>query len=100
MGGLPLHKCKEKLSIERDKIILKGENTDSNISASFQFSLKEVENTFLGWDETLLRWKDNRVLIHPLNIIFKVENETRKLVCKETRCRDLREENECILEIL
>ena len=102
VGGLPLHKYKGQLSIERDKIMLKGENTDSSEPASFLFSLKEVENIFLGWDETLRRWKDTRASIHPLRITFKGEKETRKLYLyvKKTESGIYGEENKNILHIL
>ena len=102
VGGLPLHKYKGQLSIEKDKIILKGENADSKEPANFLFSLDEVENIFLGWDDTLRRWKDTRALIHPLRIIFKGENETRKLYlyAKKPEAGIYGEENEKILKIL
>ena len=79
VGGQPLHKYKGQLSIEREKIMLKGENTDSNEPASFLFSFKEIKDIFLGWDKTLRRWKDKRALIHPLRITFQGEKETKKL---------------------
>lgn len=82
--------------------MLKGENADSKEPASFIFSLKKVENIFLGWDETLRRLKDTRALIHPLRIIFKGENETRKLYLyvKKTEAGIYGEENEGGLQIL
>lgn len=102
LGGLPLHKYKGQLSIERDKIMLKGENTDSNESVSFLFSLKEVDGFYLGWDKTLRRWKDTRALIHPLRVTFKGGNESKKLYLyvKKTETGIYGEENKRILEIL
>ena len=44
LGGMPLHKYKGQLTIERNKILLKGENTDSKEPVSFVFSLEEIEN--------------------------------------------------------
>jgi antitoxin component of MazEF toxin-antitoxin module len=102
VGGLPLHKYKGQLSIERDKIMLEGENTDSKEPASFLFSLKEAENFYLGWDETLRRWKDTRALIHPLRIIFKNKNGSKKLYiyAKTPEAGIYGEENKYILQIL
>ena len=102
VGGLPLHKYKGHLSIERDKIMLKGENTDSKEPASFLFCLEEVENIYLGWDETLRRWKDTRALIHPLRITFQGQTESKKLYlyAKKTEAGIYGEENEHILQIL
>ncbi len=102
VGGLPLHKYKGQLSIERDEIMLKGENTDSNEPASFLFSLKEVENIYLGWDETLRRWKDTRALIHPLRITFQKQTESKRLYlyAKKPEAGIYGEENEKILKIL
>ena len=79
VGGLPLHKYKGKLTIEKEKILLKGENTDSKEPVSFLFSRDEIENIYLGWDETLRRWKDTRAIIHPLRVIFKNKTESKKL---------------------
>jgi antitoxin component of MazEF toxin-antitoxin module len=102
VGGLPLHKYKGQLSIERDRIMLNGENIDSNEPASFLFSLKEVESICLGWDKTLRRWKDTRALIHPLRIIFKSGPESKKLYLyvKKTEAEIYGEENKRILTIL
>jgi antitoxin component of MazEF toxin-antitoxin module len=102
VGGLPLHKYKGQLRIESDKIILKGENSDSNEPASFLFSTKEIKDIYLGWDETLRRWKDTRALIHPLRIIFQGETETKRLYlyAKKTDAGIYGEENERLLQIL
>jgi antitoxin component of MazEF toxin-antitoxin module len=102
VGGMPLHKYKGQLSIERDKIMLKGENTDSNEPASFLFCLEEVEDIYLGWDETLRRWKDTRALIRPLRIIFQDETELKKLYlyAKKPEAEIYGGENESILQIL
>jgi|GEM_PF-2118949 len=101
-GGMPLHKYKGQLTIERDKIMLKGENTDSNEPTSFLFCLEEVEDIYLGWDETLRRWKDTRALIRPLRIIFKDEKELKKLYlyAKKPEAEIYGGENESILQIL
>ena len=79
VGGLPLHKYKGKLTIEKEKIVLKGENTDTKEPVSFPFSRDEIENIYSGWDETLRRWKDTRAIIRPLRIIFKNKTESKKL---------------------
>ena len=102
LGGLPLHKYKGLLTIERDKIMLKGEDTNSNIPASFLFSLSEIKDICLGWDETLRRWRDTRALIQPLRITFHKETESKKLYlyAKQSEAGIYGEENEKILNIL
>jgi putative addiction module antidote len=102
IGGAPLHKYKGELVIERDKFILKGENTDSKLPASFLFSVKEIEDIRLGWDETLRRWRDTRALIKPLRIIFQHGTEQNKLYlyAKKPEAGIYGEENEKILQIL
>lgn len=102
VGGLPLHKYEGQLSIERDKILLKGEDTDSNVPASFLFSLAEIDDVSLGWDKTLRRWRDTRALIRPLRITFQKETESKKLYvyAKKPEAGIYGEENEKILKIL
>ncbi len=82
--------------------MLKGINTDSKDPASFLFSLKDVENIFSAWDETLRRWKDTRALIHPSRIIFKDQTKLKKLyLCiKKTEAEIYGEENKSIFKIL
>ena len=46
VGGLPLHKYKGKLTIEKEKIVLKGENTDTKEPVSFSFSRDEIKKIF------------------------------------------------------
>ena len=102
VGGLPLHKYKGKFTIEKEKIVLKGENTDTKDPVNFIFSRDEIENIYLGWDETLRRWKDTRAIIRPLRIIFKNQMESKKiyLYAKKPEAEFYGGENENIVEIL
>jgi bifunctional DNA-binding transcriptional regulator/antitoxin component of YhaV-PrlF toxin-antitoxin module len=77
--GKPLHKYKGKLSITHDNFILEGEEVDSKQETTFLFSLQEITDIFLGWDDTLRRFKDSRAWIRPLRITFKNETETKLL---------------------
>jgi bifunctional DNA-binding transcriptional regulator/antitoxin component of YhaV-PrlF toxin-antitoxin module len=77
--GKPLHKYKGKLSITRDNFILEGQEVNSKQEATFLFSLQEITDVYLGWDETLRRFKDSRAWIRPLRITFKNETEGKLL---------------------
>jgi bifunctional DNA-binding transcriptional regulator/antitoxin component of YhaV-PrlF toxin-antitoxin module len=77
--GKPLHRYKGKLSITRDNFILEGEEADSKQQTTFLFSMQEVTDIHLGWDDTLRRWKDSRAYIRPLRITFKNETEDKTL---------------------
>jgi bifunctional DNA-binding transcriptional regulator/antitoxin component of YhaV-PrlF toxin-antitoxin module len=100
--GMPLHKYKGQLTIEREKIMLKGEDTDSNEPASLLFSLEEVKDVYLGWDNTLRQWKDTRAWIRPLRIIFQDEAESKTLYiyAKKPEAKIYGGENESILQML
>jgi hypothetical protein len=63
--GHTLHKFKGLLAVERNKIILKGINSDFKEFYRFVFSPREIENVYLGLDEILRLWKDARALIRP-----------------------------------
>ncbi|HVP16150.1 MAG TPA: AbrB/MazE/SpoVT family DNA-binding domain-containing protein [candidate division Zixibacteria bacterium] len=99
--GMPLHKYEGQLTIERDKIMLKGEDADSNEPTSLLFSLEEVKDVYLGWDETLRQWKDTRAWIRPLRIIFQDETEPKTLYiyAKKPEARTYGAENENILQM-
>jgi bifunctional DNA-binding transcriptional regulator/antitoxin component of YhaV-PrlF toxin-antitoxin module len=77
--GKPLHKYKGKLSITRDNFILEGQEVNSKQEATFLFSLQEITDVYLGWDDTLRRFKDSRAWIRPLRITFKNETEGKLL---------------------
>ena len=77
--GKPLHRYKGKLSITRDNFILEGEEADSKQQATFLFSIQEITDIHLGWDDTLRRWKDSRAYIRPLRITFRNETEDKIL---------------------
>lgn len=77
--GKPLHRYKGKLSINRNNFILEGEEAEPKQQATFLFSLQEITDINLGWDDTLRRWKDSRAHIKPLRITFRNETESRKL---------------------
>jgi hypothetical protein len=98
---MPLHKYKGQLTIERDKIMLKGEDTDSNEPTSLLFSLEEVKDVYLGWDDTLRQWKDTRAWIRPMRIIFQDETESKTLYiyAKKPEAQIYGGENENILQM-
>jgi antitoxin component of MazEF toxin-antitoxin module len=100
--GTPLHKYKGQLTIEKDKIMLNGEDTDSKQMASVLFSLEEVKDVYLGWDDNLRKWKDTRAWIRPLRIIFQDEKEPKTLFMyvKKPEARIYGSENKSILQIL
>jgi len=99
--GMPLHKYEGQLTIERDKVMLKGEDTDSNEPTSLLFSLEKVKDVYLGWDETLRQWKDTRAWIRPLRIIFQDETESKTLYiyAKKPEAHIYGAENENILQM-
>jgi bifunctional DNA-binding transcriptional regulator/antitoxin component of YhaV-PrlF toxin-antitoxin module len=100
--GKPLHKYKGKLSITRDNFIIEGEETDSKQQATFLFSLQEITDIHLGWDNTLRRWKDSRAYIRPLRITFENETESRilYLYTKNPDAAIYGEENQKLYKIL
>jgi antitoxin component of MazEF toxin-antitoxin module len=102
IGGIPLHKYKGQLTIERQKIVLKGKNNDSNEPAVFVFPLEQIESVYLGWDETLRRWKDTRALFRPLRITLKGETISKKLYLylRKTGAYYYGEENNKIFKVL
>jgi len=102
--GIPLHKYKGQLTIEREKVMLKGEDTESNKPASMLFSLEDVRDAYLGWDNTLRRLKDTRAwkgIDRPLRIIIKNGKETKTLYiyAKKPEAQIYGRENENILRM-
>lgn len=77
--GIPLHRFKGTIKIEKENIILSGIDNKSNEAFTLLFSNEEVEDVILGWDGTLRRWKDSRAWIRPLRIKFKEESEEKIL---------------------
>lgn len=77
--GTPLHKYKGQLTINRGSIILKGIGDGSKEPVTYLFSLQEITDTYLGWDDTLRRWKDTRAYIRPLRVTFENETESKIL---------------------
>jgi bifunctional DNA-binding transcriptional regulator/antitoxin component of YhaV-PrlF toxin-antitoxin module len=100
--GIPLHKYKGQLTIEKERVMLNGEDTDSNKPASLLLSLDDVKDVYLGWDNTLRQWKDTRAWIRPLRITIKDGTETRKLYiyAKKPEARIYGGENENILQMI
>ena len=103
--GKPLHKYKGKLSITRDSFILEGEEIESKQQSTFLFSLQEITNIHLGWDDTLRRFKDSRAWIRPLRITLKKETDETNptllyLYAKKPGGSIYGEENQKIYEIL
>lgn len=100
--GKPLHKYKGELSITKDNLVLKGEDVDSKDEITLLFSIREITNVHLGWDDTLRRFKDSRAWIRPLRITFENEKESKILYLYAKKPEDtiFGEENQEIQEIL
>ena len=100
--GIPLHGYRGQLTIERDRIILKGEDVDSKEPTSLLISLEDVQDIYLGWDDTLRRFKDTRGSIKPLRITFQEGTRSRILYvfAKKTDTQTYGRENENIVQML
>jgi len=102
--GMPYHRYKGQLAIEKDKVVLKGEDVDSKEKADILFSLEEVKEACLGWDDTLRRRRDTRGIRPPLRILFQDGAELKILYMyakkTESRLQVYGNENENILKTL
>jgi len=100
--GTPLHRYRGQLIIERARINLRGEDVDSKEPTSLLLSLQDVKDIYLGWDDTLRRFKDTRGSIRPLRITFQEGTGSRKLYvfAKKTDTLIYGKENESIVQML
>jgi bifunctional DNA-binding transcriptional regulator/antitoxin component of YhaV-PrlF toxin-antitoxin module len=77
--GIPLHRFKGTIRLEGDSILLKGIESESNEAFTFLFSIEDVKDVNLGWDNTLRRWKDTRAWIRPVRMKLKDESKEKTL---------------------
>ena len=100
--GVPLHKYRGQLTIDRGEVLLRGEDSDSKEASSFLFSIEELKDAHIGWDDTLRRWKDTRAWIRPLRLTFKgeVEDRTVYIYAKKPSLGIYGEENDDVYKIL
>jgi hypothetical protein len=98
--GIPLHRYRGLLTMDADKIKLEGEDTVSNVTVNVSFSLGEVKDVHLGWDNTLRKWRDTRASIRPLRITFQDggESKTMYMYAKKQGARIYGRENETVVK--
>ena len=100
--GIPMHKYRGCLTIEADRIKFEGEDAFSNKAVGLLFSITEVKDIHLGWDNTLRKWRDTRASIRPLRITFQdgAESKTLYVYAKKQEARIYGKENKEIYQIL
>ena len=100
--GKPLHKYLGRLSITRNNFVLEGKDADTKQEVTFPFSLQDLTDIYLGWDDTLRRFKDSRAWIRPLRITFTDEMGSKilYLYVKNPDSAIFGEENQKIYGIL
>lgn len=77
--GIPLHRYKGQLILEEGELLLSGKDKDTGEPYQTLIPMENITETFLGWDDTLRRWKDTRALIRPLRVKFEDNGKSRTL---------------------
>jgi hypothetical protein len=100
--GIPLHKCKGELVVDANCLVFLGTDKDTGEPSETHILWKKITEIYLGWDDTLRRWRDTRAGTPPIRVTFRDDGKDRVLYfyCKEADSVAYGKENRRLYEVL
>ena len=100
--GIPLHRYEGQVLLDEGALLLSGKDVKTEEPLEILIPCEKMKEVFLGWDDTLRRWKDTRAWIPPLRVKFEDEEKplTLYLYAKKTEGKVYGRENRTIYEKL
>jgi hypothetical protein len=77
--GKPLHRYSGTIHVEEEAILLSGKDVKTGAPTEIFIRKEDFIELFLGWDDTLRRWKDTRAWMRPLRLTFEVDGAKKSI---------------------
>jgi predicted transcriptional regulator len=76
--GIPLHRYEGQIILDENALLLSGKDVKTEAPSEIFIAPQNITDLFLGWDDTLRRWKGTRAWIHPLRVKYEDEEKNTR----------------------